>query len=440
MYRDSFLHINKLNCPNIEKIKNDLTVRERDFETGQMMTFTYYEETNNELLVPRFYFNQPDIIDKTMLGRDIKVKSKIKFRNENQKMASDFIINDKQGLIKCPPGFGKTVITIHAICQISKRTLVLVDQRNLVEQWKERFLEHTDINIDSIDHMKDLELTKSYITITTIQNLLAKFRKSKTDLINFMKQSEYGLVIFDEVHTLIGPEKFTNVCSILYANRLFGLSATPFRDGIRKKIIQYWLSNNYFDYDKYNIMPKIVTVKFNSNIPVKTQKWIYWSKNFNLGKYYKSLFKHTDFLRMICKIVVKLYNEDRHILLLVGRIKNKFLDDLKTILINEYHINENDISIYIGGVDKSEVKRKIVLSNYIMAYKGLDEPSLDTLVLMTSTYSDIYIEQSVGRILRIHENKKQPLVIDFCDLSYNELKDAYDTRLILYKKLNFIVK
>ena len=439
VYRDSYLHLDKSNI-NVDRIKDDLTTYDRDFATGKLTPILYYFEKNDEILVPRYYLDNDDIEDRSEIGKNIKFTSKIKFRNDQQKEASDFIINKKSGLVQCPPGFGKTVITIHALSQIKKRTLIIVDQNNLREQWIERFIEHSSLTEEDFDSLTKLEKSNTSVTITTIQNLLAKYRKDKEELIKFMKASKYGVVIFDEVHALIGPKKFTMICGTLFAKKIFGLSATPFRDNDRRRIITYWLTDNYFLHSKYTLKPNIKVISFNSHIPEKTCRWVRFGGSFNLNRYYKSLFKHTQFMNMVADIINKLHMKDRHILLLVGRIKNKYLDDLKNILVNAYKINEEKISIYVGGIDKSEVSKPIVLSNYIMAYKGLDEPSLDTLILMTSTYSEIYIEQAIGRILRIHKDKKDPLVIDFCDNSWKELKDASKVRYSIYNTLNFELK
>jgi superfamily II DNA or RNA helicase len=55
---------------------------------------------------------------------------------------------------------------------------------------------------------------------------------------------------------------------------------------------------------------------------------------------------------------------------------------------------------------------RILLSTYHYASEGIDIPRLDTLVMATPRGN---IEQTVGRILRPHPFKQQPLVVDVKD-------------------------
>ena len=50
-----------------------------------------------------------------------------------------------------------------------------------------------------------------------------------------------------------------------------------------------------------------------------------------------------------------------------------------------------------------------------VADEGLDLPGLDTLILTTPTKSMGRIQQRIGRIMRKHEDKKHPIVIDLVD-------------------------
>ena len=60
-----------------------------------------------------------------------------------------------------------------------------------------------------------------------------------------------------------------------------------------------------------------------------------------------------------------------------------------------------------------------------MAQEGLDIPKLDTLILATPM-SDII--QSVGRILRVHDEKKEPIVVDIIDDRVKMCKKLYFLR------------
>jgi len=56
--------------------------------------------------------------------------------------------------------------------------------------------------------------------------------------------------------------------------------------------------------------------------------------------------------------------------------------------------------------------RHLILATFQMAQEGLDIPDLDTLFLVTPKGD---VVQAVGRILRKHDGKKAPMVIDILD-------------------------
>ena len=56
--------------------------------------------------------------------------------------------------------------------------------------------------------------------------------------------------------------------------------------------------------------------------------------------------------------------------------------------------------------------RPVLCATYPMCKQGFDMPELDTLVMATPVTS---LEQIVGRILRAHPRKQQPLVVDVVD-------------------------
>jgi superfamily II DNA or RNA helicase len=59
------------------------------------------------------------------------------------------------------------------------------------------------------------------------------------------------------------------------------------------------------------------------------------------------------------------------------------------------------------------VDARVVVANYPMASEALDIPHLDTILCLTPMVG--FIEQVVGRIVRIADNKRVPLVVDVVD-------------------------
>jgi len=78
----------------------------------------------------------------------------------------------------------------------------------------------------------------------------------------------------------------------------------------------------------------------------------------------------------------------------------------------------------------------LVFGTYQYAKEGLDDPGLDTLFLATPK-SDV--EQPAGRILRIEEGKKTPLIVDFVDEETPPCAASAQKRRWQYGRLEFEV-
>jgi superfamily II DNA or RNA helicase len=90
----------------------------------------------------------------------------------------------------------------------------------------------------------------------------------------------------------------------------------------------------------------------------------------------------------------KIKKFDSKVQLLTGEVNC----DLRTKLIKQ--MKNGDLNIIIGTS---------------LADEGLDIPILDTLILAGGGKSSVKALQRVGRILRLHQDKNNPIVIDFND-------------------------
>ena len=133
-----------------------------------------------------------------------------------------------------------------------------------------------------------------------------------------------------------------------------------------------------------------------------------------MTKVVSAIIESETFNRQIARLAVKAASAGRKLIVFSDRVKHleKLEEFIKTEMAKQG--KRFTIGFYIGGMKEEELAisatRQIILSSYAMSAEGLDIPELDTCFLCTPK-SDI--EQVVGRITREHEDKKQPLVIDF---------------------------
>ena len=77
--------------------------------------------------------------------------------------------------------------------------------------------------------------------------------------------------------------------------------------------------------------------------------------------------------------------------------------------------------------------KKYLFATYSLAKEGLDIPCLERLYMVTPQKDYAIITQSIGRIARTHEGKKQPVCYDFVDDSQYLVK-SFKRRCATYRK------
>jgi DNA excision repair protein ERCC-3 len=133
------------------------------------------------------------------------------------------------GVIVLPCGAGKTVIGIGAILRLQTSTLILTTNTVAVHQWRSELLSKTNIPEETIGEYTGMAKNIRPITIATYQILT--YRSSKDEPfkhLDLLKRSEWGLIIYDEVHLLPAPV-FRATAEIQVRRRL-GLTATLIRE------------------------------------------------------------------------------------------------------------------------------------------------------------------------------------------------------------------
>jgi superfamily II DNA or RNA helicase len=218
-----------------------------------------------------------------------------------------------------------------------------------------------------------------------------------------------------------------------------GVTATPERRDGMEDVFFWHIGEIAAKGSKRKIKPRVVMV--DTKIPVtRTQKRTL-AKNGSIGwsTMITYLTERDDRNRKLAKELFKALKAGRKILALSDRRDHlRELARLVKIMMKKYD-ERFTIGFYVGGTDKMErtiaAGRDLVFGTYQMAEEGLDIPALDTLFLMTPRSA---VEQAVGRILRQHDSKKEPLVVDFVDTAFYLAQGVARKREQQYKELGYM--
>lgn len=424
------------NSDIIDKIKDGLTRTFKTYNKSTIETWSFYLEDGEYIRIPRFYPVENmigcRIIDKRCEGIDINIRHNIVPRNNLQEKALKYMISRDRGIINLNTGEGKTVITIMAIAEIKKKSIILVHRANLIEQWIERIENFTNLKLgNDIAILDNNKIRKSFdnsIVISTVQALCSALNRKKDELLNEIDRAQFGLMVSDEIHTTVGARTFSECSLFIPAKKIFGLSATPYRHDGTSDILQYHLGPIYKPEGESSIMDaKVMMFFFNSGLLPESQKYIYWGGDFQRARYLNLLYKTK--IKKICLGLMYKLKEDRNIFLIAERKK------LIRQLYEEF--DYEDKSTFIEKDSNEKLKHRVVLATPGKLRDGMDQPEKDLLIL-TSPIGNI--QQACGRILRSYPGKKIPIIIDLIDINCFDIFKTYHYRLKFYKSRNWDIE
>ena len=186
-----------------------------------------------------------DIADHREKGRPIRVSFNGDLRT-GQDLAADKMLQHDYGVLSATTAFGKTVVCSYLIAQRKVSTLILLQSKDLLEQWVEelnKFLliqeeppvyktktgreKHRDSAIGILTGNKNT-LT-GIIDVAMVGSMYSRGRFNE-------RINSYGMVIMDECHHC-GSNTSVEVMQKVNARYVYGVSATPMRGDHLEKVI-----------------------------------------------------------------------------------------------------------------------------------------------------------------------------------------------------------
>ena len=423
---------------SLKSLKDDLSVKPfvyNDYSnTSSESKFKVFLESPNSIYIPKFYGIEKYGIPKNVKindGDDINIKFNGDLREEQKPIEEIYLKSAKDiggGIISLKCGGGKTVLALHIISMLKKKTIVVVHKDFLMTQWYDRIKQFLpDARIGKIQQ-NTVDIEDKDIVLSMVQSLSMKEYESDTF-------DSFGLAVFDECHHL-GAEVFSKSMQKVSSKYMLGLSATPNRkDGLRKVFEWYIGPIVYMTKDKNEDYVEVQLISYDCNDEKYCKEETTFKGDACMPKMINNICEYYPRTELILNLVKKYYKESRKILILSDRREHL---NLMERYIHE-KIAPNNVGQYVGGMKPNQLhesqKKDIILGTFSMASEGMDIPKLNTCIL-GSPKSDV--EQSVGRIFREKacDRTHHPLIIDIID-DFSLFKRQSEKRQTLYKKMNF---
>jgi len=364
---------------------------------------SHFIATDTHFILPRYFPIPKEIIRKLQDRRpeprrlSRRIENRIELR-ENQLAAYEAMQSSKHGVVIMPCGSGKTVVALKLISERQTPSLIIVNTSHLFAQWSDRIKQFLVMPEEWIGVIRSgVWDWKKPIVIAMLQTL-SKYRWEMSDEL----RSYFGLVIWDEVDEMSTPV-YSRTADMFFGQR-FGLSATKERADGMHRIYEYHIGLPIYQDYTQPLIPQIIFLE----LPAKLD--LNYSENYaNLITALSEDEVREGYIKQILEYLLR---QGRKILVLgerkeqLRRLNRQF--DGSGLCIQEVEQEERIRQLQT---------RQIIFAIRRLAKRGLDQPDLDTLVMLTPLADKSNVQQAIGRVLRDTPNKKSPLVIILDDIS-----------------------
>ena len=358
-------------------------------------------------LIPEEY----EILDKRVYNTVPFPKPKYNLRPEQQEVydkASDTCF------INALVGWGKTFTALHIACKWGQKTLIVTHTTALRDQWCEeiKVLFGTEPGLIG-SGVYDIE--DHFIVVGNVQSIVKYL-----DKIN----KEFGTIILDEAHHC-PASTFSQTIDNFHARYRLALSGTMIRkDGKHVVFNDYFGDIVYKPPQSNTLNPVVHLIKSNIVLNPKAT-WVEKINELTQDDYYR---------KYISTLATFHINAGHSVLIVADRVE--FLEKVKEYVGETCLLVTGDTSTEERQLAKEQLLNKtkmcIAGSRQIFS-EGISINILSCVILAVPMSNDSLLEQIIGRVMREHPNKLNPIVVDIQFSGWLDKKQNND-RLGLYLK------
>ena len=356
-------------------------------------------------LIPEHY----EIVDKRVLNPVPFPNPKFDLR-EDQQVIYDGITDTC--FINALVGWGKTFTALHTARKLGQKTLVITHTTALRDQWVEEVETLFGIEPGIVGSGK-FDIEDHAIVVGNIQTIVK-------NLDSLCK--EFGTIILDEAHHCPATT-FAGTVDAFHARYRIALSGTMIRKDGKHILFQDYFGHTVYKPPQSNtINPTVHIVK--SGLTLKPGAT--WVEKIN------DLTQNDNYRKFISGLANIHISEGHSVLIVADRVE--FLEKVKEYVGETCLLVTGETDFEARQQAKEQIlnrqKMCIAGSRQIFA-EGISINVLSCVILAVPMSNDSLLEQIVGRIMRPHEGKLDPIVVDIQFAGWADKKQNTD-RLGLY--------
>jgi superfamily II DNA or RNA helicase len=296
-----------------------------------------------------------------------------------------------------------------------------------------------DLPAKSIGHIGGGKMERTgCVDVAVIQSL---YRKDEVK--DFV--AEYGQVIVDECHH-ISAFTFEQVMRQVKAKYVVGLTATPTRKDGHHPIIYMQCGPVRFSMSAKTMTE---TTPFEHKVTPRHTEFRMAPEltEVTIQDIYAALVNDVPRNEMIANDIVRAIESGRCPLLLTGRTEHlqyfaaKLAGVAKHVFVLKGGMGKKqrrEIAAALAAVPENESRVILATGSYIG--EGFDDARLDTLFLAMPISWKGTLQQYVGRLHRLHDNKRFVQVYDYVDGYVLMLARMYERRLKGYAAIGYVIE
>jgi len=381
---------------------------------------------------------RPEVRDERYAGTAIEAEFRGQLRPLQEEAVAKITAHD-EGILCAPTAFGKTAVAAWLIAKRKVNTLVIVHRQQLLDQWQERLEMFLDLPAKSIGHIGGGKMDRTgCVDVAVIQSL---YRKDEVK--DFV--AEYGQVIVDECHH-ISAFTFEQVMRQVKAKYVVGLTATPTRKDGHHPIIYMQCGPVRFSMSAKTMTE---TTPFEHKVTPRQTEFRMAPEltEVTIQDIYAALVDDASRNEMIARDIVRAIESGRCPLLLTGRTEHlqyfvaKLAGAAKHVFVLKGGMGKKqrrETAAALAAVPENESRVILATGSYIG--EGFDDARLDTLFLAMPISWKGTLQQYVGRLHRLHDNKRFVQVYDYVDNYVLMLARMYERRLKGYAAIGYVIE